>query len=110
MEFCDELAKSVNDTSPYDEKPLMFWGFTILYLLLALFAVIGNGLVIAATYISEINENYNALQLFVPLTCFVQVIRSLALSDLLYGFIGAPFQIYGYYLGESKKFNVKKQH
>ena len=89
--------------SPYVENPTMFWGFAVLYLLLALFTVIGNGLVIAATYITEISDQPS--EFFVPVRCFIVVIRSLAVSDMLYGFIGAPFQIYGYYLGKFR-YNV----
>ena len=98
-----ETTISFNETSPspYDENPAMFWGFSVIYLLIALLTTIGNGFVIVATYITEINDESS--QFFVPLICFVEVIRSLAFSDLLYGFLGAPFQIYGYYFGTLTK-------
>ena len=93
-----ENTMSGNATSAYDENPALFWAFATLYLVIALLTVIGNGLVIAATYITERNDNQ--LQQFVNQTYFVKVIKSLAFSDMFYGLLGAPFQIYGYYLGE----------
>ena len=95
--------ENATTSSPYVENPAMFWGLSMFYLLLALFTVIGNGIVIYATYITYITEiSDKPSEVFVPVRCFIVVIRSLAFSDMLYGLIGAPFQIYGYYLGKFK--------
>ena len=89
----NETMISTNETNTetaYDKNPIMFWGFAVFYLCLALFTIIGNGLVV---YAAHVNMNNN------PYQWLAYVVQSLAVADMFYGLLGAPFQIYGYYLG-----------
>ena len=71
--------------SIFENDNLLWWGLSIIYLCIALVAVVGNGLVV---YVSFNNRNHGALK---HLDC---VIQSLAVTDLLFGLIGMPCRIY----------------
>ena len=75
----------------YEDTFVMFWGLVTLYICLAVVTVIGNSLVIYAAHVHRNNDISKSLAL---------AIKSLAVADMLYGLLGAPFQIYGYYLGK----------
>ena len=78
-------------TTVYEDTFVMFWGLVTLYICLAVVTVIGNSLVIYAAHVHRDNDISKSLAL---------AIKSLAVADMLYGLLGAPFQIYGYYLGK----------
>ena len=63
-----------------------FWGFNVIYLSVALVATVGNGLVLYAAYK---NRNHG------PLKVLDNVIKSLAISDMLFGLVGMPCRIIG---------------
>lgn len=75
----------------YEENKALFWLIAVFYLVLALVAVIGNGLVLYASY-GTTNCG--------PLRHLDDAIKSLAVADLLFGLLGTPFLIYLYYMGE----------
>ena len=75
----------------YEDTFVMFWGLVTFYICLAVVTVIGNSLVIYAAHVHRDNDISKSLAL---------AIKSLAVADMLYGLLGAPFQIYGYYLGK----------
>ena len=70
----------------YDRNKIIFWGLTALYLCVALLAAVGNGLVLFAAYG---NRNCG------PLRILDSVIKSLAMTDMLYGLIGMPCRLIG---------------
>jgi hypothetical protein len=78
----------------YERYTGIFWAWVILYSFLAIVAIIGNGLVLIATYGKRNTGNLRYLD---------NAIRSLAVSDMLIGLFGVPcvILIY-YYVGEFK--------
>ena len=86
---------SVTHETAYDKNTALFWVLVVFYLCIALVATIGNALVIYAAYG---NNNKG------PLRYIDDVVKSLAIADMLYGLIGTPFLIYGYFLGEFLNF------
>ena len=72
--------------SVYEKVNLLFWGAAIIYLCIALVAVVGNGLVV---YVSLNYRNHGPLK---HLDC---VIQSLAVADMLFGLIGIPCSVFG---------------
>ena len=75
----------------YEKNKGTFWAIVTIYLLVALVAIAGNGLVL---YASFTRRNLGSLR------HFDIVIKSLAVNDLLLGLIGIPFRIYqAYYIG-----------
>ena len=80
----------------YEKNKSIFMLSVVVYLCIAFVTTVGNGMVIYAGYGSK-NQG--------PLRYLDDVIRSLAVADMLYGLIGTPMLIEGYYLG---KFNIIK--
>ena len=75
----------------YEKNKGIFWVMTTVYLLVALVAIAGNGLVLYACFA---RTNLGSLR------HFDSVIKSLATNDLLLGLIGIPCWIYqAYYAG-----------
>ena len=75
----------------YEENKVMFWLCSVIYLCIAIVAVTGNGLVL---YASFVDRNQGRLRYFDI------VIKSLAISDMLFGLVGMPCRIIGsYYAG-----------
>ena len=80
--------------STYERNKVLFWVGVAIFLCLAFMATTGNGLVL---YTSFRNFNWG------PLRHLDNVIKSLAMADMLYGLIGIPCQIvYDYYSGKYK--------
>ena len=70
--------------STYDKIFALFWIGAALYLFLGIVATIGNGLVLY-TALGEFNMG--------PLGHLNNVIKSLAVADMLYGLIGVPCKL-----------------
>ena len=75
----------------YHKYAELFWSFVALSVLIALIAILGNGLVIYATY---------GTRNLGPLRYLDGVVKSLAFTDLLFGLLGTPLIILNYYLGK----------
>ena len=67
-----------------------FWSIAGVYLFIGLLAFIGNSLVIYAAF-GHKNKG--------PMRYLDNVVKSLAVADMLTGLIGTPLVIYRYYLG-----------
>ena len=80
-----------DDVTLYHKYFALFWGFAAIWSVLALVAIIGNGLVMYASYRHR-NQG--------PLRYFDGVVKSLAFADLLYGLVGMPITVIKYYMGE----------
>ena len=76
----------------YENFSTLFWCMVVFYTSIAILSVIGNGLVLYAAYG---NKNTG------PLRYLDEVVKSLAIADLLYGFMGTPLGVYKYYIGMS---------
>ena len=70
--------------STYEKIVVLFWVGAVLYLLFGIVAIIGNGLVLY-TALGEFNMG--------PLGHLDNVIKSLAVADMLYGLIGVPCKL-----------------
>ena len=85
---------SNNETFPqtfYEENKATFWVCSVFYVCIAFVAVTGNGLVI---YAAHVDKNLGRLR------NFDIVIKSLAVTDMLFGLVGMPCRIIGsYYVG-----------
>ena len=80
-----------DDVSLYHKYFAIFWGFVAIWSVLAFVAIIGNGLVIYASYR---HRNLG------PLRYFDGVVKSLAFADLLYGLLGMPVTVIRSYISE----------
>ena len=77
--------------SSYERNRGTFWAFAAIYLCIGLVAVIGNGLVLYASFCTR---NLGRLRYFDT------AIKSLALADMLFGLVGVPCRfIASYYIG-----------
>ena len=77
--------------SIYEENKGVIWLFGAIYIVVALVAIIGNGLVL---YAAHSNRNLGRLR------NFDGAIKSLAIADMLFGLVGIPCRIFGtYYIG-----------
>ena len=75
----------------YEKNKGTFWVIATIYLIVALVAIAGNGLVL---YVSFTRRNLGSLR------HFDSVIKSLAINDLLLGLIAIPCSIYqAYHIG-----------
>ena len=77
--------------SAYDKHFALFWSLVAFSLLIAAITIIGNGLVIYATYSTK---NLGRLRYLDG------VVRSLAFTDLLFGLLGTPLVVINYYKGK----------
>ena len=90
------IANYSNETNnkyetEYEKHFTLFWSMVVFYLFLAVIAIDGNALVI---YASHGKRNHSRLR------HLDGTIKSLAVADLLYGMLGAPFLILAYYMGQ----------
>ena len=74
----------------YDRNKALFWALMLFYMCLAVIAVIGNGLVLYASYGTRNTGRLRYLD---------DAIRSLAVADMLFGMVGTPLLILWYYMG-----------
>ena len=81
----------------YEDTFVMFWGLVTFYICLAVVTVIGNSLVIYAAHVHRDNDISKSLAL---------AIKSLAVADMLFGFVGIPMVIIGYYYGKDGIFII----
>ena len=77
-----------NSITSYEENIVTFWIIALIYTWIGIVAIVGNGLVLYATYGSR---NLSMLR------GFDGVIKSLAMADLLVGLVGVPIRIYESY-------------
>ena len=76
--------------SGYDSSTAIFWIDVVFIIFAGLFATAGNGLVL---YAAHGNKNIG------PLRYLDNIIKSLAVADMLFGLIGTPLIIFAYYIG-----------
>ena len=79
------------ELSAYYKHFHLFWSLVAFSLLIASITIIGNGLVIYATYSTKNHGRLRYLD---------GVVRSLAFTDLLFGLLGTPLVIINYYKGK----------
>ena len=87
----NNVAENTSDIAMdngYEVNLKIFWAGTLFYLVFALIAIIGNGLVLYA-----LKKNIN----FGCLWHLDGVIKSLATADMLFGLLGAPSNIMYFY-------------
>ena len=77
-------SESTQNESIYEENKLELWLIAIIFLSIAVIAVIGNGMIL---YITHIHKNNG------PLKILDIVIKNLAVADMLFGLIGIPTRL-----------------
>ena len=87
----ETTAITAEELTAYEKNIGMFWAFATFSVLIAIVAVVGNGLVI---YIAHGVKHVG------PLRYLDGVVKSLALTDLAFGLIATPLIIINYYMGE----------
>ena len=75
----------------YEKNKSLFWCFAFVCLCVALVTITGNGLVIV---VSRKKRNMTRLK------HFDGIVKSLAVTDFLFGVIGVPLIVVNYYLGK----------
>jgi hypothetical protein len=75
--------------SSYDENEILFWGFAFVCLSISIITIIGNGIVF---FVSHQTRNTTRLR------HLDGVVKSLAVTDFLFGLLGAPMIAVNYYL------------
>ena len=78
----NEIETNRGPLSEFESQKIVFWGVSIIYLFIALIAVVGNVLVL---YVSLSNRNHG------PLKHLDSVIQSLAVADMLFGLIAVSY-------------------
>ena len=99
IEETTSIPTAVNDSeaetilaSDYERYKALIWGTGIVYLCIAVMAVIGNGLVLYAAYGKRNTGRLRHLD---------GVVKSLAVADMLFGLIGVPCKLTAdYYVGK----------
>ena len=71
--------------SDYERHKGTFWGYVVVYMLISIRSVVGNCFVLFATY-----GNSNSG----PLRYLDSAIKSLAVTDMLFGLIAAPCRVF----------------
>ena len=97
---------TMNCTSFKNDLPpdliILFGLFTSIYIVIAILTILGNGIVI---YVSHKTKSTGRLRYL------DNVVKSLAVTDFLFGIVGAPIIITGYYMGKLnfllQKWNIK---
>lgn len=74
----------------YEKNKSLFWCFATMCLCIAIVTVVGNVMVIVA---SKRKQNFTRLRYFDG------IVKSLAVTDFLFGLIGVPLMVINYYLG-----------
>lgn len=83
---------STTSSSTYHENKYVLWGIATIMILIGLIAAVSNGLVL---YITTFHKNQGPLK---SLDC---IIKSLAVTDMLFGVIGIPSRLLAaYYKGK----------
>ena len=81
----------------YESTSTFFWVGTVFCVLAGIIATVGNGLVLFTTRRSKNNGPFRYLD---------STIKSLAFADMLFGFVGIPMVIIGYYYGTDGVFII----
>ena len=83
--------RDTHPETPYERHKVAFWLSATIVMCIAVVTVLGNGLVLFATYRNRNTGRLRHLD---------NAIISLALSDLLFGAIGIPCRVFhSYYIG-----------
>ena len=85
-------STNLNETTltGYEKNKFLFWCFASVCLCVAFVTITGNGIVIA---VSGKKRNMARLK------HFDGIVKSLAVTDFLFGIIGVPLIVVNYYLG-----------
>ena len=83
--------------SSYENNKTLFWSFASVFMVMAIIGIIGNGLVI---YVSHQTRNTGRMRYL------DSIVKSLAVTDFLFGLLGAPLIITIYYLGKHQHFTI----
>ena len=86
-----DTFQAANITPIYEKYMPLFWCFVLVCSVIAIICIIGNVLVIYASYQSTNTARFRYLD---------SVVISLAVTDVLFGLVGTPFIITNYYLGK----------
>ena len=95
--FCSQCCNTSKTELPvtyktyYEQNDVLFWFFASVCILVALLTVIGNGIVI---YVSIETKSYGR-QRYLD-----NVVKSLAVTDFLFGVITTPLVVTSYYMGK----------
>ena len=86
-------TNSINDTqqpSSYEKNKTLFWCFATVCVIITIITIIGNGIVVIASHQTRNNNRLRHLD---------GVVKSLAVTDFLFGLFGTPLVALNYYLG-----------
>ena len=87
----ENITSNSTSLTGYEKNKSLFWCFAVACICVAIITIIGNGFVIVA---AQRKRNVSRLRYFDGL------VKSLALTDCLFGAIGVPLIVVNYYLGK----------
>ena len=90
----DEIPSNITintHISSYEKNKLMFWCFAFICISIAVVAMIGNGIVVLVSYKNRHTTRLQHLN---------SIVRSLAVTDFLFGLLGTPLIIVNFYVGK----------
>ena len=85
------ITSNSTSLTGYEKNKSLFWCFAVACISVAITTIIGNGFVIVA---AQRKRNVSRLRYF------DELVKSLALTDCLFGAIGVPLIVVNYYLGK----------
>ncbi len=90
-----EEMNEIDYNPGYENNIVLFWLYTTFFVLIGLITTAGNALVL---YAAHGHKNRG------PLRYLDSTIKSLALTDMLFGLIGTPLIMFAYYTGNDITF------
>ena len=87
----ESITSNSTSLTGYEKNKSLFWCFAVACISVAITTIIGNGFVIVA---AQRKRNVSRLRYF------DELVKSLALTDCLFGAIGVPLIVVNYYLGK----------
>lgn len=96
---CSNYSTEPNCTAKnhpdHSEIVTLFWIFACICILVAILSILGNGIVI---YVSHETRSIGRLRYL------DNVVKSLAVTDFLFGILATPIVITGYFMGKFKMY------
>ena len=85
--------------SSYERNKPLLWSTGFVCIVISIICIIGNGMVIYVSHQTRNTGRFNYLD---------GVVKSLAVTDFLFGLIGIPVIITTYYLGKQQLYGISK--
>ena len=100
ISFCEGMnITTISQLSSYEQNKTTFIFIAFVCTLIAFIGIIGNGLVIKVSHRTRNTGRLSHLD---------SVIKSLAITDFLFGLLGTPLIMINYYMGKPSIYTINK--